>query len=165
MAGVDAAIARGFVDPERLYVTGGSGGGVLTAWIVGNTDRFRAAVVAKPVINWTSHVLTGDGGASWTKYWFGAKPWEDPETYWRRSPLSLVGNVTTPTMLLTGEQDFRTPIGESEQYYQALKLRRIDTAMVRIPDASHGIAGRPSQLIAKIDNILAWFERYGGESR
>ncbi len=160
MSGVDAAIARGYVDPERLYVTGGSGGGVLTAWIVGKTDRFKAAVVAKPVINWISTVLTTDIAAFMPEYWFDAPPWEDPDAYWARSPLSLVGNVTTPTMLLTGEQDHRTPIPESEQYYQALKLRKIDTALVRIPDASHGIAQRPSQLIAKVDNILAWFEKY-----
>lgn len=160
IAGVDAAIARGYVDEDRLYVTGGSGGGVLTAWIVGKTDRFRAAVSAKPVINWISMVLTADIGAFVPEYWFDSLPWEDPDSYWERSPLSLVGNVTTPTMLLTGEQDHRTPIPESEQYYQALKLRKIDTALVRIPDASHGIAGRPSQLIAKVDNILAWFAKY-----
>ena len=160
IAGVDAAIARGYVDEDRLYVTGGSGGGVLTAWIVGKTDRFRAAVSAKPVINWISMALTADIGSFVPEYWFDSLPWEDPDAYWERSPLSLVGNVTTPTMLLTGEQDHRTPIPESEQYYQALKLRKIDTAMVRIPDASHGIAGRPSQLIAKVDNILAWFAKY-----
>lgn len=160
MAGVDAAIAEGYVDPNRLYVTGGSGGGVLTAWIVGKTDRFRAAVVAKPVINWISTSLTTDIAAFMPAYWFAQAPWEDPDEYWRRSPLSLVGKVTTPTMLLTGEQDHRTPIPESEQFYAALKLRKVDTAMVRIPDASHGIAGRPSQLIAKVDNILAWFAKY-----
>lgn len=160
MSGVDAAIAKGFVDPERLYVTGGSGGGVLTAWIVGKTDRFKAAVSAKPVINWTSTVLTTDIGAFMPEYWFEKQPWEDPEHYWKRSPLSLVGNVTTPTMLLTGEEDHRTPMPESEQYYQALKLRKIDSALVRIPGASHGIARRPSNLIAKVQHILAWFERY-----
>ncbi len=90
-----------------------------------------------------------------------AQPWEKPEEYWKRSPLSLVGNVKTPTMLITGEADYRTPIEESEQYYQALKLRKIDTLMVRIPEASHGgMVARPSNLIAKVDNILAWFERY-----
>ena len=87
-------------------------------------------------------------------------PWEDPQSYWDRSPLSLVGNVTTPTALLTGEVDWRTPISESEQYYQALKLRKVDTALIRVPEASHGIAARPSHLIAKVDNILAWFARY-----
>ena len=160
MTGVDALIERGIADQEQLYVTGGSGGGVLTAWIVGKTDRFRAAVVAKPVINWTSFNLTADGAAYFSRYWFGAFPWEDQEQYWRRSPLSLVGNVTTPTMLLTGESDYRTPIGETEQFYLALKLRKVDTAMVRVPDASHGIASRPSNLIAKVVNILGWFEQH-----
>jgi dipeptidyl aminopeptidase/acylaminoacyl peptidase len=160
MSGVDALIAQGNVDTDNLFVTGGSGGGVLTAWIVGKTDRFRAAVVAKPVINWASFVLTSDANNFFYRYWFGAQPWEKPEEYWRRSPLSLVGNVKTPTMLLTGEADYRTPIGESEQYYQALKLRKVDTVMVRIPEASHGMVSRPSNLIAKVDNILAWFEKY-----
>ncbi len=160
MTGVDALIERGIADPDQLYVTGGSGGGVLTAWIVGKTDRFRAAVVAKPVINWTSFNLTTGGAAYFSRYWFGAFPWEDQEQYWRRSPLSLVGNVTTPTMLLTGESDYVTPIGETEQFYLALKLRKVDTAMVRVPEASHGIAKRPSNLIAKVVNILGWFEQH-----
>ena len=136
---------------------------MLTAWIVGKTDRFRAAVVAKPVINWTSWALTADMYTFGPQYWFASMPWEDPDAYWARSPLSLVGNVSTPTALLTGEQDFRTPIGESEQYYQALKLRKIDTALIRVPEAPHGIAGRPSHLVAKADNILAWFARYRDE--
>jgi dipeptidyl aminopeptidase/acylaminoacyl peptidase len=160
MAAVDAMIERGVADPDRLFVTGGSGGGVLTAWIIGTTDRFRAAVVAKPVINWTSFVLTADFTPFFHKYWFPAPPWEAQEEYWRRSPLSRVGNVTTPTMVLTGEADWRTPIWESEQYYQALKLRGIDSVLVRIPEAPHGIAARPSQLASKIRHILAWFGRY-----
>lgn len=164
MSGVDVVIARGYVDPDQLFVTGGSGGGVLTAWIVGKTGRFKAAVVAKPVINWQSFSLTADEYNFFYKYWFPGAPWEVPEHYWQRSPLSLVGNVTTPTLLLSGEADFRTPISETEQYYQALKLRGIETAMVRIPGAPHGIAGRPSNLIAKVANILAWFERYRAAS-
>jgi acylaminoacyl-peptidase len=160
MSGVDAVIARGFVDENGLYVTGGSGGGVLTAWIVGKTDRFRAAVVAKPVINWTSFTLMADITHFVARHWFSGMPWEVQDEYWGRSPLSLVGNVSTPTALLTGEEDFRTPMAESEQFYQALKLRKVDTALIRIPEASHGIASRPSHLIAKVDNILAWFVRY-----
>jgi len=160
MSGVDAVIARGFIDEKNLFVTGGSGGGVLTAWIVGKTDRFRAAVVAKPVINWTSFVLTADMTPYFQRHWFKGFPWESQADYWARSPLSLVGNVKTPTMLLTGEADYRTPMGETEQYFQALRLRGVPTAMVRVPEASHGLTGRPSQFIAKIDNILAWFERY-----
>ena len=160
MSAVDGVLARGYVDESRLFVTGGSGGGVLTAWIVGKTDRFRAAVVAKPVINWTSFVLTADATNFFYRYWFPGLPWDDPEHYRERSPLYLVGNVTTPTMLLTGESDYRTPISESEQYYQALKLEGVDTLLVRVPEASHGIARRPSQLMAKVANILAWFARY-----
>lgn len=160
MSGVDAVVEQGYIDEDNLFVTGGSGGGVLTAWIVGKTNRFKAAVVAKPVINMGSFVLTSDFVGYFYKYWFNAFPWEDPDAYWKRSPLSLVGNVSTPTMLLTGEADHRTPISETEQFYVALKLRKIDTAMIRVPEAPHGIAGRPSNLIAKIDNILAWFEKY-----
>jgi len=160
MSCVDAAIARGSVDTSHLFVTGGSGGGVLTAWIVGKTERFRAAVVAKPVIHWTSFVLTADHSSYFTKYWFPGPPWEHPEHYFARSPLSLVGKVTTPTMLITGEDDYRTPISETEQYYQALKLRRIDTAMVRIPGASHGIGARPSNLLRQVAYTLGWFERH-----
>ena len=164
MSGVDAVLARGYVDPQNLFVTGGSGGGVLTAWIVGKTDRFRAAVSAKPVINWYSFALTSDIYTFFHQYWFSALPWERPEEYLRRSPLSLVGNVKTPTMLLTGEEDYRTPISESEQFYQALKLRKVDTALVRIPEAPHAIIVRPSLLAAKVAHILAWFERYRTKS-
>ena len=163
MAVVDEVVGRGYVDTERLYVTGGSGGGVLTAWIVGQTDRFRAAVVAKPVINWTSFVLSADGTPFFSDYWFSAKPWEDYELYWRRSPLSLVGEVSTPTMLLVGDSDYRTPVHESEQYYTALRLRGVPTALVKIPGAGHSIAQRPSNLMAKVSGVLGWFERYGGE--
>lgn len=160
ISGVDAVIQRGFIDEERLFVTGGSGGGVLSSWIVGKTDRFAAAVVAKPVINWYSFVLTSDAYPFFSKYWFPGKPWDNTEHYMQRSPISLVGNVTTPTMLLTGESDYRTPISETEQYYQALKLQGVETAMVRIPGASHGIANRPSHLISKVLHVLAWFEKH-----
>lgn len=160
MSGVDAMIAKGFIDPDRLFITGGSAGGIAAAYAIGLTDRFRAAAVAKPVINWISKTLTGDIYTSQIEHQFPGLPWEEFEHYWKRSPLSLVGNVTTPTLLITGEDDYRTPISETEQYYQALKLRRVDTVMVRVPESPHGIAGKPSRMIAKIDNILAWFERY-----
>ncbi len=160
MSGVDAAMAKGFIDEKGLFVTGGSGGGVLTAWIVGKTNRFKAAVVAKPVINWYSFVLYADGPSFFHKYWFPNKPWEDPSNYLKRSPISYVGNIKTPTMLLTGEEDYRTPIAESEQFYAALKLEKVETAMVRIPGASHGIANKPSNLVAKVASVLAWFEKY-----
>ena len=157
---VDGVIGQGYIDEDALFVTGGSGGGVLTSWIVGKTDRFRAAVVVKPVINWLSFSLTADGYPYFTQYWMPGKPWEQVEHLWKHSPLSLVGNVKTPTMLMTGEQDYRTPMSETEQYYQALKLQKVDTAMVRIPKASHGIYARPSNLIQKVGHIIAWFDRY-----
>ena len=160
---VDGVIGKGFIDTNNLFITGGSGGGVLTAWSVGKTDRFAAAVVAKPVINWMSFALTADAYPYFTQYWMPGMPWEIPQHLWAHSPLSLVGNVTTPTMLLTGESDYRTPISESEQFYQALKLRGVETAMLRLPGASHGIASKPSRLIQKVGNILAWFERYRTE--
>jgi acylaminoacyl-peptidase len=133
---------------------------VLTAWIVGHTDRFRAAVSAKPVINWYSFVLTADAYGLFSDYWFPGKPWDHVEHYMKRSPISYVKNVKTPTMLITGEADHRTPISESEQYYQALKLLKVDTALVRIPGASHSINARPSQMIAQVLNSAAWFERH-----
>jgi dipeptidyl aminopeptidase/acylaminoacyl peptidase len=161
MAAVDAAIAGGFADPDRLYVTGGSGGGVLTAWIVGKTDRFKAAATQKPVIDWASFSLTADNPAFFSRYWFGKYPWEDHEAFWARSPLSLVGNVKTPTLVVVGSQDYRTPVSEAEQYYTALQLRGVPTALVKVPGASHGgIAARPSQSGAKAAAILAWFEKY-----
>ena len=160
MTGVDHLISEGFIDKDRLFVTGGSGGGVLTAWTVGHTDRFAAAVVAKPVINWYSFVLTADFYPFFADYWFPGKPWEHMEHYMKRSPISYVGNVTTPTMLLSGEADYRTPISETEQYYQALKLQGVDTAMVRIPDASHGITRRPSNLLNKVAYIQWWFDKH-----
>lgn len=158
MSAVDAALKRGGIDRDRLYVTGGSGGGILTAWIVGQTDRFRAAVAQKPVINWYSFALTADAYPFFTRYWFPGPPWEHADHYLKRSPLSRVGDVKTPTMLLTGEVDYRTPISESEQFYQALKLRKIDTLLVRVPGASHSLGDRPSHLASKVAHVLKWFE-------
>jgi dipeptidyl aminopeptidase/acylaminoacyl peptidase len=161
MSAVDAAIGKGFVDPNNLFVTGGSGGGLLTAWIVGKNTRFKAAVTQKPVINWTSEVLTTDGYNGMAADWFGKMPWEDQAHYWSRSPLSLVGNVSTPTMVMVGEEDHRTPGSEAEQFYQALQLRGVPTALIRVPGASHeSLAERPSQEGAEAGAILAWFARY-----
>ncbi len=162
MSVVDAVIDQGHVDKENLFVTGGSGGGVLTAWIVGHTQRFRAAVVAKPVINWYSFVLTADNPGFFYKYWFPGLPWEHLEHYMKRSPISYAGEVKTPTLLLTGEVDYRTPIEESEQFYTALKLAGVEAAMVRFPQASHGIANRPSYLMSKAMYVLGWFDKHKG---
>lgn len=160
MSGVDAVIDKGYVDADSLYITGGSGGGVLSAWAIGKTDRFNAAVVAKPVINWYSFALTSDGASTYYKYWFPGFPWENRDHYMDRSPISLVGNVTTPTMLLTGEEDYRTPMSETEQYYTALQLQKVESVMVRIPGSGHGIASRPSNLMSKVAHILEWFKEH-----
>jgi dipeptidyl aminopeptidase/acylaminoacyl peptidase len=157
MAGVDAALAKGFIDKDNLFVCGGSGGGVLTAWIVGHTNRFRAAVSMRPVIDWGSFVGNTDG-ANWydqfTKY-----PWEDPMQYMERSPLHYVGNVTTPTMVMTGESDLRTPITQSEEFYRALKTLHKETLLVRMPEEFHGWR-RPSHRMMQQLYLLAWFEKY-----
>jgi dipeptidyl aminopeptidase/acylaminoacyl peptidase len=158
MAGVDAAIARGWIDPDNLFVCGGSGGGVLTAWIVGHTNRFRAAVSMRPVIDWHSFVGNTDG-INWYRQ-FKKYPWEDPMEYAVRSPLHYVANVRTPTMLMTGESDLRTPITQTEEFYRALKLlRQADTLMVRMPDEFHGWR-RPSHQLLQQLYLMAWFEKY-----
>lgn len=161
LAAVDGAVASGIADPENLFVTGGSGGGVLTAWLIGKTDRFKAAASQKPVINWTSMALTSDGIQFFGPYWMGGLPWENYQSYWARSPLSLMGNVKTPTLVVVGAEDYRTPVSESEQLYSALKLKGVPTMLVKVPNASHGgIAARPSQSAAKAAAIIAWFDKY-----
>lgn len=157
MAGVDAAIAKGFIDEENLFVCGGSGGGVLTAWIVGHTDRFRAAVSMRPVINWHSFAGTTDG-SMWYRQ-FKKYPWEDPMEYAIRSPLHYVANVKTPTMVMTGEEDLRTPMGQSEEYYRALKMLKKETLLVRMPGEYHGWR-RPSHRLQQQLYLMAWFEKY-----
>lgn len=163
MSGIDALINKGIVDDKNLFIAGGSAGGIATAYAIGLTNRFNAAVSSKPVINWLSKPLTADSMVGQIYHQFPGPPWDHLEHYWERSPLSLVGNVTTPTMLITGEEDRRTPISETEQFYQALRLKGVDSAMIRIPNTSHGIASRPSNLITKVDHILAWFEMYAEE--
>jgi len=160
MSGVDAVIAKGYIDPQHLYVTGGSGGGVLTCWVIGHTTRFRAATPDYPVINWYSFVLTSDIGNWTSKVWFPGMPWDNVEHYEKRSLLSVVKNVKTPTMIMTGENDYRTPISDSEQYYQALKLLGVEAMMVRVPEEPHGVSTRPSHQMTKVGYILGWFDKH-----
>ncbi|MDJ0978444.1 MAG: S9 family peptidase [Erythrobacter sp.] len=161
MAAVDAAIAAGYADPDNLFVTGGSGGGILTAWVVGQTDRFKAAASHKPVINWTTMALMADLYPFFGRYWLGAQPWEEPEHYWKRSPLAAAANIKTPTLVLVGAEDYRTPRSEAEQFYGALKLLGVDTALVITPDSSHNnLTQSPSQQAARTDSVIKWFEKY-----
>jgi dipeptidyl aminopeptidase/acylaminoacyl peptidase len=158
MAGVDTVINRGYVDPKNMFVYGCSGGGVLTAWVVGHTDRFAAASSECPVTNWLSFVGTTDG-SGWY-YNFAKFPWEDPSEHLRRSPLMYVGNVKTPTMLLTGEGDLRTPMPQTEEYYMALKMRQVPTVMVRLQDEWHAYFNRPSNFLRTLGFRERWFQKY-----
>ncbi|MDP2320460.1 MAG: S9 family peptidase [Acidobacteriota bacterium] len=158
MAGVDEVLKQGFVDERNLFVTGCSGGGVLTAWIVGKTDRFAAASANCPVIDWLSFVGTTDG-AGWYHN-FAKLPWEDPSEHIRRSPLTYVGNVKTPTMLMTGVNDLRTPMPQTEQFYSALKLLKVPTAMLRFNDEAHGTSSKPSNFVRTQLYLRHWFDKY-----
>lgn len=160
MSVVDEMVARNYVDPDRLFITGGSGGGILTAWTITKTDRFAAAASIKPVINWMTMGLASDIGVFVNKHWIGANPWDEPEKFLALSPIRYVSNVKTPTMMMVGEEDYRTPAWEAEQFYSALKQNGVDTVLVRVPGSPHYIASRPSRLIAKTDNIMGWFAKY-----
>lgn len=160
MDGVDYCISKGLAHEDQLYVTGGSAGGIMTAWIIGKNNRFEAAVVAKPVMNWISKTLVADNYFYYANSRYPGQPWENFEGYWKFSPLSLVGNVETPTMVMVGMNDLRTPPSEAKQLYHALKLRKVATVLVEIPEAGHGIAARPSNLISKVAHTLAWMEKY-----
>ena len=158
MASVDTVIGRGYVDTNNMFVYGCSGGGVLTAWTVGHTNRFAAAASLCPVIDWVSFVGITDG-ASWY-YNFAKLPWEDPSEHLKRSPLMYVGNVTTPTLLMTGVNDLRTPISQTEEFYRALKLRKVPTAMIRFNEEWHGTSSRPSNYLRTQLYLESWFERW-----
>lgn len=160
MDGVDVLIQEGITSEDSLYVTGGSAGGIMTAWMIGKNNRFESAAVVKPVMNWISKTLTADNYYGYADYRYPGQPWENIEEYWKYSPISLVGNVETPTLVMVGTNDLRTPLSEAKQLYNALQIREIETALVEIPGASHFIANRPSQLITKVDHILAWFRKY-----
>jgi len=161
-SGVDAVVAKGYIDTNNLFVTGGSGGGVLTCWTIEHTERFRAAASLYPVINWYSFALTSDIPFI-TKYWFPGMPWDNTDHYMQRSLTNLVSKVKTPTLVMTGEADYRTPISEAEQFYSALKLLNVETVLVRVPEEPHGIARRPSHKVAKMLYIAGWFEQHRGK--
>ncbi|MEX2471122.1 MAG: S9 family peptidase [Gemmatimonadota bacterium] len=158
MAGVDEVLSRGYIDEQNMFVYGCSGGGVLTSWIVGQTDRFAAASANCPVTNWLSFVGTTDG-IGWYRN-FETFPWDDPSEYLRRSPLMHVGNVTTPTMLMTGVNDLRTPMPQTEEYYAALKVMGVPTAMIRFNDEWHGTSSNPSNFLRTQLFLRKWFEMH-----
>ncbi len=160
ISGVDEVIKKGSIDEDNIFITGGSAGGTLTCWCIGKTDRFRGAAALYPVVNWYSLTLTSDIGNAGIKNNFPGFPWDHSEHYMKYSPISLVGNVKTPTILITGEQDFRTPMSESEQYYMGLKLKGVESVLVRFPEESHGIFSRPSHHLSKIQHVIGWFDKH-----
>lgn len=162
MAGVDDVIRRGYIDTNRLGVTGGSGGGLLTNWVIGQTTRFAAAVSQRDIASWTDFWYTADF-TLFQPTWFKAPPFEDPEDYKARSPITYINNVKTPLMLILGEADYRTPPGAGgEQMFRALKFRKIPTVMVRFPNESHELSrsGQPWHRIERLQHILGWFDHW-----
>jgi len=161
MAGVDAVLKKGNVDESRLYVSGCSGGGVLSSWMITHTNRFAAAAVRCPVIDWIS--MAGETDVPFFTYRFFKKPfWEDPTDWLEESSLMHVGNVKTPTLLMTGELDRRTPIPQSEEFYQALKYRGVPAAMLRFDQEYHGTGSKPSNWMRTQLYMMSWFARYSG---
>jgi dipeptidyl aminopeptidase/acylaminoacyl peptidase len=163
MAGVDAVTRQGYIDEDNLFVTGCSGGGILTEWVITHTDRFQAAVARCPISNWLTFVGTVDG-PYWYN-WFEHMPWEDPSEHLRRSPLMYVENVTTPTLLMTGELDLRTPIPQTEEFYQALVMEGVPTKMIRMKEEWHGTSSRPSNFMRTQLFTMRWFEQYAHGGR
>jgi dipeptidyl aminopeptidase/acylaminoacyl peptidase len=159
MAGMDEVLKRPWADADNQFIGGGSGGGVLTTYAIGKTDRFKAAAALRPVTDWSIQALTSDISAVTLSNWVVGNPWDNQQLYWRRSTFSLVGKVKTPTLLITGEADFRTPIAQTEAYYQALKVRGVPAMMVRLPEANHGM-GRPSQWLQSNLAVIDWYNRF-----
>ena len=162
MLGVDEVLKRGYVDAEKLGVTGGSGGGVLTNWAVGQTNRFKAAVSQRSISDWAGFWYTADF-TLFQPTWFKAAPWEDPQDFVRRSPITNIAKVTTPMMFIEGEADWRTPANEGgEQMFRALKYRKIATVMVRFPNESHELSrsGAPWHRVERLQHIVNWFDKY-----
>jgi len=159
MGGVDAVIGQGYIDEKRMYVGGCSGGGVLSSWVIGHTDRFAAAAVRCPVTNWLSFAGTADipGFA----HSFFRKPfWEDPSDWLRHSSLMYVGNVKTPVAIMTGEQDMRTPMQQSEEYYAALKMLGVPAKLLRFNDEYHGTGSKPSNYMRTMLYMMSWYNQY-----
>jgi dipeptidyl aminopeptidase/acylaminoacyl peptidase len=158
MAGVDVMLAKGFIDPQNLFITGCSGGGVLTAWAVTKTDRFAAAASNCTIVDWATLAGTTDGLDAYFR--FEKLPWEDPTEWIKHSAIYFAGNVKTPTLLMTGVQDLRTPISQAELFYRALKFRKIPTALVRFNNEWHGTTSTPSNFARTQLYLRYWFDKY-----
>lgn len=157
IGGIDAVVAQGYVDEKRMYVGGCSGGGVLSSWVIGQTDRFAAAAVRCPVVNWVS--MAGTTDIPQFTYSFFDKPfWEDPEAWLKTSSLMYVGNVSTPVLVMTGEEDLRTPMAQSEEYYAALKMRGVPAKLMRFDSEYHGTSSKPSNAMRTMLYMMSWYD-------
>ena len=159
MADVDAVIERDYIDEQRMYVGGCSGGGVSSSWVIGHTDRFAAAAVRCPVTNWMSMAGTTDI-PNFTFSFFDKPFWEDPADWLHHSSLMYVGNVKTPTVIMSGEQDMRTPMAQSEGFYAALKMLGVPTRLMRFNDQYHGTGTKPSNYMRTILYMMSWYKKY-----
>jgi len=162
MVGVDEVIRRGYIDENKLGVTGGSGGGLLTNWTIGQTDRFAAAVSQRDIANWESWWYTADF-TLFQPTWFKGPPFEQQEDFRARSPITYIQKVKTPTMLVLGESDTRTPEDAGgEQMFRALKYRKIPTVLVKFPGESHELnrSGQPWHRVERLQHIVGWFDKW-----
>jgi dipeptidyl aminopeptidase/acylaminoacyl peptidase len=162
MAGVDELLKRGYVDPKKLGVTGGSGGGVLTNWTITHTDRFAAAVSQRDISNWASWWYTADF-TLFQPNWFKAPPFEDSQDYSNRSAITFVKNIHTPVLFVLGESDYRTPQDSGgEQLFRALKYMKRPTAMVVFPRETHELSrsGEPWHRVERLEHIVNWFDKW-----
>ena len=163
LAGVDSLVADGLVDGDRLGVTGGSYGGYLTSWIVGHTDRFKAAVSCRSVNDLTAEMLSGDiAGPLFGRYEYGANPWQDPELYRQHSPLTYAERIRTPLLIQHAEQDLRTPITQGEELFTVLRSLRRPVRFMRVPEESHELtrSGKPHRRVENIERIRDWFDHF-----
>ena len=162
MAWTDLMSTKPYIDTERMGVTGGSYGGFMTAWIIGHTRRFKAAVVQRPVTNFVS--MWGSSDMNWVfqQIMGDVPPWEGVENYWRQSPMKHIGAAKTPTLVIHSEQDLRCAIEQGEQLFVALKSLGVDTEMVRFPDEPHGLSrgGRTDRRVERLNHIVRWLDRY-----
>ena len=159
---VDAVIQKGWADPERMGVTGGSGGGLLTDWTVTQTNRFKAAVAQRDIVDWAGWWYTADIG-EFRQYWMKPAPFDNLQAYHDRSPLTYVNNIKTPMMFILGDADYRTPpTSGGEVFFRALKYKKIPTVMVRFPRESHELSrsGEPWHRVERLENIVGWMDKF-----
>jgi dipeptidyl aminopeptidase/acylaminoacyl peptidase len=164
MAAIDTVLGRGYVDPAKMFVGGCSGGGVLSSWVIGRTQRFAAAAVRCPMTNWISMAGTSDI-PFFTHQWFDTPFWENPEPWLRRSPIMYVNKITTPTVVMTGELDRRTPMPQSEELYTALLMRGVPAALIRFEGEFHGTSSKPSNFMRTQLYMMSWYKRWADSAR